>query len=715
MIYTASLNIPVKKALGNNVMQSNINKICDQLTLDPDSTNMDVVILGPRDTSGPKTAKLQKALDNCHPDICVIYLYEKAAEADLLNCQYKMQCKKVRPQDVNAAFEEFVGPHKVRRGKQQVTSADFEVFEDAANVGINVPAGMNRPNDIPNQAPVKPLYTEPVQAESNADDFVIGEINEAVTNPVEQNFTPEVPKPNVPLEDLTASQPLPATPLESAPEPGPAYVPPVDPVTAPKTESVGKVEDYLASLKNYEDWGIMKEHLNHDSLVKNLINENSEYVGLINILDVLDKRIEAVWRDSALSSEQKFEKIKDIGLERAVVRSRTNSIHVEKAISIISTIVLSAKRTVDDKVASLDTALYKISTDKAAITDTTAIDRAIEERTKVQLELLNISRSIVDLYKSVDSVVHDEIRRLDEQLPSSNQFINEMVKPIGTQIFTPTNTAALTKRLMVALQENNIVASQLEESINAVIDTLFELCEKDEEIIRYQQNMLNLLKANRVEDVVITDTLLKKVLRLFVAADNTGRSATAITWAGILSRRHNCLLIDLTGRAKFRDYGITPMRLDDFMSSRPEQPFLCVESSGPLAPDELQELVSNIKSKLNYYPYVNIILAPEDENGLQQLAEESNTIHYITDCSTTSINVMQKVAGVKITDNIARKLITIDTPVSPLMIADSIGVDPTLVKLVTLPNVPALRACALKHDRPYEYNDIVKIFEEAFR
>ena len=49
MIYTSSLNLPVKKALGDKVMQSNLTKICDQLGIDPDTTNMDVVILGPRD------------------------------------------------------------------------------------------------------------------------------------------------------------------------------------------------------------------------------------------------------------------------------------------------------------------------------------------------------------------------------------------------------------------------------------------------------------------------------------------------------------------------------------------------------------------------------------------------------------------------------------------------------------------------------------------
>ena len=153
------------------------------------------------------------------------------------------------------------------------------------------------------------------------------------------------------------------------------------------------------------------------------------------------------------------------------------------------------------------------------------------------------------------------------------------------------------------------------------MEKLFELCEKDEEIIRYQQNVINLLKSNRVEDVVIVNSLLKKVLRVYTGATNTGRSSTAITWCGILSRRNNTLLIDLTGKSKFEEYGIVPMRLDDFMQSRVERQFLCVKSEGILGPDEIQNLIEVLKSRLNYYPYVNIIMDPED-------ADE------FTDCST---------------------------------------------------------------------------------
>ena len=697
MIYAASLNVVVKKCFGKQAQQSNLKKICENLALDPDITTMDVVIFGPKDAASPlRAGEISKALKHKHPDICTIYVYEKDADSDLINADYKKQLRKIKEVGIKDAFEEFVGDHKLKQGKNKVSSADFQVPE-SDEIG-----------DVTKEEKAEVKYTradltdEKETEEEEEDGF--GD---------EQPGDDEEPEPVVePLSAEPEPVVVPTEPLDTQVH----LQDPLDPNTqVPPIKTDQKLEDYIAGVRNYEDWTIFKEMLNKDSITKHLIEENTEYVGLVNMLDVLDKKIEAVWRDPALTADMKFEKIKAIGLERSVVRASTNSINVEKAINIITTIVLSAKRTVEEKIQSIDAAFYKISTDQKAIMDTSYIDRAIEERTNIQLELLNIARGIVDIYKSVHNLVSEEILELDRKLPSSNEFINQMVKPIGVEIFTPQNTSELVNKLNKALQENYIIASQLEESVNAVIDTLFALCEKDEEIIRYQQNMINLLKAHRVEDVIIVNSVLKDILRLWTGADNTGRSSTAITYAGILSRKQNSLLIDLTGRAKFREYGITPMRLEDFMTSRPEKRFLCVEADVQPNAEELQEIVQQLKSRLNYYPYVNVIVPPENTEMIDQLSADAKCIHYITNCTTESIQVMRDCIQKHTSSNIARKLITIDAPVSPLTIADSVGCNPTQVQVLTLPNIPAMRACSLRHDRPYEYEDTVLIYEEALR
>lgn len=751
MIYVISLGNYAKKALGKQVQQSSLNKICDFMNLDPDDTTMDTVMLGPSDvTSPPMLERLQNALENKHPDICVIFIYTNDAQADLLDNVYKKKVKKIKEAAIKEAFEEFVSDHKIRQGKQRMSSADFQ-SPGSDSIGQPLPVkkkslfGRNKvvaPNPVQeedefpayeggempgddeleaSQIPMPPFgesEEDNFDDDSLAADFAANiklNLDKPEEPPVENTEPPELDL-NAMLDEFPTSNPTPAF------EPAPPVQPLVNPLS-PEAQvqqhvsdmSYTNIESTIANMKSFDDWEIFKNMMSRDNLTRRLIEENSEYVGVLNMMEVLDKRISTVWRNPALSAEQKFEQIKDIGLERATLKASSNSITVQKIISVISAIALSAKAVVDEKVNSINTSLYKITSDKAMLMNTEELDKMIDSRMKTQEDLLNMAKGIVELYKSMDSLVRDTCLNLDTGLPSDNAFINEMVKPIGTAMFQPQNTKELVNKLMLALQNNRVMTSQLETSVNAVIDLMFQLCNQDEEIIRYQQAKINMLQANRVEDVIIVQTLIKNCLRLYVGADNTGRTATALTWSGILSRRNNTLLIDLTGRSKLSDYGVNAISLRDFMLDRIEQQFCCVVSDHILAPDELQSMVDEIKTRLNYYAYVNVILAPEDVNGLDQLSVDAKTVSYITDCSTSSIKAMAKVVGSHTYENIARQLITIDTPVSPLIIADRIGVDTQITRMIMLPSISEIRSCAIKHEHTWEFNEVQKLFEESFR
>ena len=698
MIYAASLSIPTKRAMKNNCMQSSMPRIISQMNLDPTLTTMDTVIIGPADLAGTNKDKMEAAMKTKHPGVCVIYVYEKEQDKDKLNTEFKKQCKKIKDQVIRDACEEFLTGHLIKQGRGRVTSKDFiapeeqaVVTEEKAKVTFEVdePVAEWMPTMEDASAGVVTPTVMPDTIEPSFEDMLNKEVTFEPVPEVEAMPTVQVP--------LTTQAVLPETmpSIKDIPE--------------------RKVEDYMMNIHNFEDWVLFREQLQKDSIVRALIEENTEYMGLINILDVLDRRITTVWADTALSAEQKFEKIKELGLERSIHKAAANSMNVEKAMSIISTITMAAKRTVEERIASIDTAMYKISTDKKSIADTSHIDKSIAERSKIQLELLEMGRAIVDLYKSMDMLTTDLISELDAKLPSANMFINEMMKPVSTTIFTPQNTASLANRLLNALQENRMTASMMEESVNNTIRLFFTLIDKDTEIITKQRDMINLLKANRVEDFVIVNGVLKGAMNLYTGADNSGRTATALTWSGILSRRSNVLLVDLTGRPKFKEYGIKSMDLQDFLDEREERPLLCVESLHKLNPIELQDLMEELKTRLNYYKVINVIVAPEDISTLDQLSTDAFCVHYITNCTQTSIDVMHNVIESHKSSNIARKLITIDSPVNPVMIAEKVGADATQTRIIMLPNVPGIRACTITHDRPYEYTDAVTIFEEAFR
>ena len=697
MIHVASLAGIAQAALPGQTMATSVPRICSKISLDPSVSEMDVVLLGPEDAKG-NASRINTALTQKHPGVCVIYMYVKAQDADRLDVENKFQCKKIKESTIKEAIDRYVTDHIEATGRTYVSSDEFVTLNPDDELEIEEEPALEEDFDL---------------VESNTEEIPQNLAQEQDSSTPELEPEPEPYHMNVTPMDNSQYTNVPEQPLQSK-----AFVPTQDMSDANTNnmpELPTKIEDRLNKVTNVEDWAIYKENLHKDAINKRLIEENTEYVGLINYLDVLDEKIRTVWRDTTLNASEKFEKIKEIGLQRSVQRAAVNSINVEKAISIITTITASAARTVEEKLDSIDTALYKITTDKEAIMDTSEIDAAISRRADVQLELLELCRSIVDLYKAMDDLVDEELQSLDENLPSSNAFINETVKPLGTAIFTPTNTAALTKRILQAIQANRITVSQLEAKVRDFINLMFKICETSEEIVQAEQNMINQLRANRVEDVVIVDSLLKECLRLYIGGRNSGVHATAITWSGICSRSQNMLLIDISGHSKFTEYGIEAMSLTDFLNSRIEKEFMCVDAGKKLTPQELQDMLVEVKSRLNFYPYVNIILDESDAEGLEQLSADARVIHYITNCTADSIERIRKIYKYPTVNNIGRKIVTIGAPISPMSICDKAEIDYTSAQLIPLPNLPQILACELSNDRPYEYEDVKAAFKEAFR
>lgn len=709
MIYVASLSVPVKNAFPDDVMQSSVNRIVQLLNVAPEESTMDAVVFGPKDAVGPKAAQINKALANAHPGICIMYIYNKNNEANKVETENKFQCKKTTAGAIIDFISECLQEHTIHTGKAVVSSEDFQTpgegsFADDDYFGMEspIPSGYDFDSEQ-NSPPTGDVYADD---SGFTEDLGIGDSDAADTGS-------DIPVPEVPIPDVSDAV---------VPEPTLDNTQLAFNTSEQASRSVGVApipnEDLFSTLegpRGIEDVDMVINALKRENVVKHLIQENSEYNGLVQMLDTLDKEIESVWLDTTLTPDQKFDKIKDIGLNRSGYLASCNSITAEHVVNIINRITSAAKRTVDNQMEEYNAAISKIIVNKKSIADTTHIATAIQQRADVQFKLHKLAKTIIDLYKSMDTLVTDEIIELDKKLPSSNEFINEHVKPIGTHIFTPTNTASLVNSLMKALQENRLIASSLEHQVNSFIELLFEMFEKDEEIQDYYRRKTALLSANKIEDIVIVDTVVKECLRLWTGADGSGRSATAITWAGILSHRNNSLLIDLTGKAKFRTYGITPVTLDEFMTNRIEKRFLCVEVDRILNSEELQALVSEIKTRLNYYPYVNIIVDPNDIAGLNQLSVDAKTTYFVCNCTSNSMDVMRRTIAGHTAGNIARRLVMIDPPISPLSIVDSLEIDPTLFATTTIPSIPDIRACALRHDRPYEINTVFKIFEEAFR
>lgn len=752
MIYSAKLAAPVKKAYGERCYGTNIQKICEQLSLDPEVSGMEACVLCPKDVAGIMRKKVQLAIEDKNPDVCIIYIYNNEKEADLVDTPFKKQVKKTTPDVVKDIVEDCMGNYLLS-AKKTVVSRDAKVTKtiNSKPEDVQVTAGGLKGGLFKNKAAAAKKDNQEVGDELKYDvaldlwykiDALGNQVyinkktgKEMTKMQVEARKTrikqgsyklpktlPEGVRPD-PAENVEIPDDLVVGDIEDEeddipvnlgepkePE-APVAEEPVKPNLEERVES--DFERNLKEVSNFHDWGLFKEAMSKDAAIRQLLEENTTYQGVVQMLSVLDTEIKTTYYDKGLTSQQKFEKVLEIGNKRSILMATHNDILARKVLDVIDAVTIGARRTVNDLLDEHRKSMEQITVSKEGLFDETELHRLVDMRSKAMCELLALVKSTIQLYQAMDLEVSDVILDMDKRLPSDNEYINEMVGS-AAEVLTPTNSMELARTMMRALQEKREAFVLMEEQVRKVIDSIRELFDRDEAIIQYQQHITQMLKAHRVEDAVIIDSVIKNILNVYIGQRGSGLTATALTWSGCLARRRNTLLIDLSNESKLGDYGEDVLDLDEFMRQRIDRP-LCVVAGTVPDVEALSELITELKTRLDYYAHINVILDSTQLEYAKVLAKESLTVNYITNCTKDNMEEMGNVYASVDVNNVAQKVLMVNPTIDVLKVAEYMNIDVTSTKCVSIPDVPKIKSCGVLQDKPYEYVGVRTVFEEAFK
>lgn len=754
MIYSAKLAAPVKKAYGERCYGTNIQKICEQLSLDPEVSGMEACVLCPKDVAGIMRKKVQLAIEDKNPDVCIIYIYNNEKEADLVDTPFKKQVKKTTPDVVKDIVEDCMGNYLLS-AKKTVVSRDAKVTKtiNSKPEDVQVTAGGLKGGLFKNKAAAAKKDNQEVGDELKYDvaldlwykiDALGNQVyinkktgKEMTKMQVEARKTRikqgsyKLPKTlpegvrqdpadaeNVEIpDDLVVGDiedeedDIPVNLGEPKEPEAPVVEEPVKPNLEERVES--DFERNLKEVSNFHDWGLFKEAMSKDAAIRQLLEENTTYQGVVQMLSVLDTEIKTTYYDKGLTSQQKFEKVLEIGNKRSTLMATHNDILARKVLDVIDAVTIGARRTVNDLLDEHRKSMEQITVSKEGLFDETELHRLVDMRSKAICELLALVKSTIQLYQAMDLEVSDVILDMDKRLPSDNEYINEMVGS-AAEVLTPTNSMELARTMMRALQDKREAFVLMEEQVRKVIDSIRELFDRDEAIIQYQQHITQMLKAHRVEDAVIIDSVIKNILNVYIGQRGSGLTATALTWSGCLARRRNTLLIDLSNESKLRDYGEDVVDLDEFMRQRIDRP-LCVVAGTVPDVEALAELITELKTRLDYYAHINVILDSTQLEYAKVLAKESLTVNYITNCTKDNMEEMGNVYASVDVNNVAQKVLMVNPTIDVLKVAEYMNIDVTSTKCVSIPDVPKIKSCGVLQDKPYEYVGVRTVFEEAFK
>lgn len=659
MVYVASLSLLAKKALGSKCHQSSINGILDTLSIDPAVSNMDVVLLGPADLSGPAGKKIPEAVAKRHSGVCVIYLCTNDREAKLFpDAPHIKQVKRIKDTVISEAVTEFYG-EDVKANNPKYSSAADKV----GALGTN-------------PEPPRPI-APPVE---------------------EEETTAEAPAPvELELPEAQVEQP---TVAENEP---------------PK---LSPAEDVIASVKSVKDWDILKRQINRDSIIRQLILENNEFAGVANMLNVWDLRIRDVWADPHKSNEEKMRAVQEFGANRQVLQATYNSVLVDKFVSLLERVVSVCSATVEERCNEITHAVISVQQNKdafleKAVSGEDSLDDTLYER---MVELQSIEGELCKMFAFLHHEGMEEIvGRLGEKLPSTNEYINNVLS-VSAKLYQPGNTVNLAQAIVDSLAKGQVQLSLIEDKVKGLMSTMFQVIVAQNKVIQYQRDVISCLRANNVESLVVRDSLLKECFNVIVGSEHTGLTATSAIYAGMLSRRDNTLVVDLTGHSHYDRYGYDTVSLDEFMVERIQRPLLFVTGSVDNDPEKVFHLMEELKSRLTYFRHLIIVLDAAQLNVLDQVGREALSISYVTNCTVESLAAVTAAyeAGRKI-PNVCHKLICIDSPVDVGMLIATLKMDISMTKLIPIPYLREIKQAAIVRQQPHTYNDVLRVFEEAFR
>ena len=735
MIYAFELASTLRKGFGRDkVFSSQINKICEQMPLDPEISKMDTVVLSSKDLKGLNRGKVQTALLTKNPNVTFIYIWSKKGEEDLIDTPFKVELKKVTPDSLYSAVNEIISDTLIKSGRlnaddsdssiaipkplkpkfkaSQFGRKDVEESEEEEEVVIKVDpiTGLHYYND---DITDEMIYCDETGRQLTPAEIQIAKDKIAMERKGEEKEENGSDDSDDDFEDIDID--LDAD-EESKDKLKPATINLIKDAMAPEEEVIEEapapvavdksteLKNEIESIKSFNNWGALNDALQETSIFAELIANDADYNGTIKVLESLEVQMLDIMQNPRLTADEKFDKLLDLGRDKTTTKGIANSLMVDKVISIIHNLSAEvgsiAKTIVNKNYKAIDAAA---SVDRIVLDDT-ANNEVIDAAVKAEISLLNTKKEISSLYSVMNKTVQDTTKNLTSGLPSENELINQIIG-MSDEYFTPKNTKDLFHRMLEALEENKNTFVQADESVNKLLDKLNDVAIKYREVIKYQSERILLLKANRVEDIVIMDTALKPTMQLFVGESGSGVTSTVLARTGVIARgAKNVVIIDLSRKAKFEDYGIEPETWENFSESRINREFLCVTAPEII---DIDEILSHLKTRLDNYGSINIILSPEMISEAAMLAGDSLTLNFISDCTPRNMVVMQEAIGaLSSISNIARKVVLVNPVQDPISCCRTLGVELGNTKLITIPYLPEMKECLVNKTQPAMYPEI---------
>lgn len=576
------------------------------------------------------------------------------------------------------------------------------------------------PNGLPGldailQKPKSQDITQTISAVT-ATSVIAGAVDSQVQPVVEiPEYTPE-PAPVMPAEPIIEQ------PVMQEPE----DLPPVEPVhyePEPEPEPVERKSGLVERIEragSVGDASVIMREITATNIIKDLYETNSTYAGIEEKLKSLNDTIFNIMGDPHIKSlDEKLSKVHALLHDKAFFRAKGDTLIEQRLEEVVDAICTQTSALLQDRLGEIDAAIRKSMTDKDMEMNSARLAGLNEERANLIIELHTLEVEISDIYKATDSLIvttaTDIAAKSDDA--TGNEFINAKLKEKGELVLSESTIDAIRGAMELGAGKVPDAFKHMKLNVVNTLTLLRKVFDVDQEIIAAQQQVINYLKSNNIEDTVVAETLLKKSLRVYVGEEGTGRTIIPYLISRYKSRQNaNVLLLDLTGTAKYSQYGIQYTSIDTYLMDLEQREFMLAAGTVDNSIAAAQRIVTALLKAADYYRVINVVLSPEQSMLFQTIAQDVLSINFIVDTNVPRIERMRKEIENCTIPNVARRVIINRCDVPIRTIISKLGLDDQMdYQVCTVPTMPTLIDAGLNGYNPYGVSSVDLTMEEVLK
>ncbi len=531
------------------------------------------------------------------------------------------------------------------------------------------------------------------------------------------DFEPEPAEPvEAPIEDTPepepVEEPLPIDTIEEEPEPQPEPQP-----TEEESSLVKRIKDAMT----VADVSIVAKEIQATELIKDLINTSSSYAGIEEKLKSVNDAIYAIMNDTTITSiEEKLVKVRALLHDKAFFESKGGTLLEQRMEEVIDAICSQCTAHVHDRLSEIDTALNTIAlAQDNAMAGNARLAGINEERVNIIKELRMLEIDIVECMKDTDRIATSTMATLAERVVdiTGNARLNEVIRARGNTIISEGTLAAIQAAASVRADDVSDEFKKMRLDITVMLKKLSKLFDLDREMLAAQAATIQFLRSKNVEDSVIIDSLLKKSLRVYIGPESVGRTIIPYLFSAYMSRQNaNVLLVDITGKAKFKQYDILTTDIDVFYAQQPQHELCVVEGSIGDSITAYQQLVTALLKACDYYRIINIVMRDDQKEALEVIADDPASINYITDTIPSHIELTKGLIESFNLRNVGRRVILnkCDIPIRPIV--TKLGLDDALdTQISVIPTLPAITDANINGFNPFGLSSVTLAIEGVLK